>query len=113
MAWMRKPPFFKTSEMVKAKLQMLEALVTLKMLSSVEDEGLHPMDRTYKQLDVNMDINCKKRKMVEHSTQSTHASTHSMYSMDMLEVFSLDKTNETAMYEDCGNTCSCAGDGED
>jgi hypothetical protein len=41
---MRKPPFFKTSEMVKAKLHLLEALV----LSSVEDEGLHPMDRTYK-----------------------------------------------------------------
>jgi hypothetical protein len=95
--------------MVKAKLQLLEAL---KMLSSVEDEVLHPMDRTYKQLDVNishLDMKGKKRKMVEHSTQSTHTSTHSIYSMDMLEVFSLDKTNETAKYEECGNTCSCAG----
>jgi hypothetical protein len=27
-----------------------------------------------------------------------------MYSMDVLEVFSLDQTNETPMYEDCGNS---------
>jgi hypothetical protein len=74
------------------------------------------MDRTYKQLAVNishLDMKCKQRKMVEHSTQSTHTLTHSMYFMVVLEVFSLDKTNETATYEDCGNTCFCAGYEED
>ena len=108
---MRTPPIIKTSEMVKAKLQLLEALadiqVALKMLSTVEDEGLHPVDRRYKQLDVNvspLDKKSNQWKMVEHSIQSTHATTHSMYSMEVLEVFSLDKTNEVARYEDHGNT---------
>jgi hypothetical protein len=51
---MKKPPIIKTSEVVKAKLQLLEALadnqVTLKMLPTVKDEGLHPVDRRYKQV---------------------------------------------------------------
>ena len=44
--------------MFKAKVQLLEALVdihvALKMLSTIEDEGLHPMDRKYRQLDVDI-----------------------------------------------------------
>jgi len=108
---MKKPPVIKTSEMVKAKLQLLEALadiqVALKMLSTVDDGDLHPVDRKYGQLDVNISALEKKSnqwKMVEHSIQSTHATTHSMYSMEVLDVFSLDKTNEVARYEDRGNT---------
>ena len=107
---MRKPPIIKTSEMVKAKLQLLEALsdiqVALKMLSTVEDEKLHPVDRKYKQLDVNinpLDMKSKEWKMVDHSIQSTHATTHSMYSMEVLDVFSLDKTKEVNDYHDRGN----------
>jgi len=108
---MRTPPLIKTNEKVKAKLQLLEALadiqVALKILSSVEDEGLHPVDRRYKQLDVNigpLERKSEQWKMVEHSIHSTHASTHSMYSMEVQEVFSLDKTNEMAQFEDRGNT---------
>jgi len=108
---MRKPPLIKTSEMVKSKLQLLEALsdiqVALKMLSTVEDEGLHPVDRKYKQLDVNIHPlakDSKEWKMVDHSVQSTHATTHSMYSMEVLDVFSLDKSKEVDNYEDRGNT---------
>ena len=42
--------------------------------------------------------------MVEHSIHSTRASTNNMYSMEVQEVFSLDKTNETAQFEDLGST---------
>jgi len=108
---MKTPPIIKTSAMVKAKLQLLEALsdiqVALKMLSTVDDEGLHPVDRKYKQLDVNMsplDKKSKEWKMVDHSIQSTHATTHSMYSMEVLDVFSLDKTKEEDRYKNLGNT---------
>ena len=97
--------------MFKAKLQLLEALadiqVALNMLSTVEDEGLHSLDRKYRQLDVNisaLEMKSNQWKMVQHSIQSTNATTHSMYSMEVLDVFSLDKTNEVARYENRGNT---------
>ena len=108
---MRKPPLISTSEMVTAKLKLLEVLmdiqVAIKVLSSVEDEGLHLVDRRYKQLDVkieSLDRNSEQWKMVEHSIHSTRASTRNIYSIEVQEVFSLDKTNEAAQFEDCGNT---------
>ena len=95
--------------MFKAKLQLLEALadiqVALNMLSTVEDEGLHSLDRKYRQLDVNisaLEMKSNQWKMVQHSIQSTNATTHGMYSMEVLDVFCLD--NEVARYEDRGNT---------
>jgi len=107
----RTPPVIRTSEMVKNKLQLLEALadiqVALKILSSVEDEGLHPVDRRYKQLAVDiapLERKSKQWEMVEHSIHSTHATTHSMYSMEVQEVFSLDKNTETTTFTDMGNT---------
>ena len=37
------------------------------------------------------------------SIQSTHASTHSQYSMDVLDVFCLDKDGEKDRFKDLGN----------
>jgi len=108
---MKTPPIIRTNEMVKCKLQLLEALadiqIALKMLSGGEDDGLHPVDRRYKQLNVDitsLDRNSSQWKMVEHSIQSTHASTHSLYNMEVLDIFSLDKANEEDKFVDCGNS---------
>ena len=42
--------------------------------------------------------------MVEHTIQSTHANTHILYSMEVMDVLCLDKTNKVAKYKDRGNT---------
>jgi len=103
------PPLIKTKEEVKMKLQLLEALadiqVALKMLSDVSDDGLHPADRSYKQLglEIRQLVEGEERRMVENSIQSTHASTHSMYSMEVMEMFALDKEKETKEFTDLGN----------
>ena len=63
--------------MLKAKVQLLEALVdihvALKMLSTIEDEGLHPMDRKYRQLDADisaLENKSNQWKMVKPPIQS-------------------------------------------
>ena len=87
--------------MLKAKLRLLEALadiqVALKSFSTVEDEGLHSVDRNCRQLDVNisaLEMKSNQWKMVQHSNQSTNATAHGMYSMEVLDVFCLDNEDQ-------------------
>lgn len=118
----------RTHEAVKAKLQLLEALadiqVALKILSDGEDSDLNPVDRRYQQLKVeinHLDENSEERKAVAKAIQSTHAQTHSQvysslfkfllklviifiqYTMDVEEVFTLDKEEESKNFKDLGN----------
>ena len=50
-----------------------------------------------------MSAESKERKLVESSIMSTHAPTHSNYSMDILDVFKLDKDTEDKKFVDVGN----------
>jgi len=104
------PPVIRTHEAVKAKLQLLEALadiqVALKILSDGEDSDLNPVDRRYQQLKVeinHLDEDSEERKAVAKAIQSTHAQTHSQYTMDVEEVFTLDKEEESKNFKDLGN----------
>merc|ERR1719509_571147 len=107
----RVPPVIRTHEAVKAKLQLLEALadiqVALKILSSGDDNSdLNPVDRRYEQLKVDikhMDNKSKEREAVVKAIKSTHATTHSQYTMDVEEVFTLDKEQERKSFKDLGN----------
>merc|ERR1740131_420319 len=104
------PPLIKTKEEVKSKLQLLEALsdiqVALKLLSDVSSsDGENPVDRSYAKLDIDITPVAvgTERKLVEESIQSTHASTHSLYSMQVEELFALDKGRESKDFKDLGN----------
>ena len=106
----RKPPLIETQQQVKKKLELLETLsdiqVALKILSSVDD-GLNPIDRKYEQLKVDIAPvarTSEKWKVIEESISSTHASTHQLYTMEVVDLFSLDKEAETKKFKDCGNT---------
>ena len=106
----RKPPLIETQQQIKKKLELLETLsdiqVALKILSSVDD-GLNPIDRKYDQLKVDIAPVARasdKWKKIEQSISSTHASTHQLYTMEVEELFSLDKETETKKFKDCGNT---------
>ena len=106
----RKPPLIETPQQIKKKLELLETLsdiqVALKILSSV-DEGLNPIDRKYDQLKVDIAPVARasdKWKKIEESISSTHASTHQLYTMEVMDLFSLDKEAERKNFKDCGNT---------
>jgi len=105
------PPIIRTSQEIKRKLELLETLsdiqVALKILSSVQDSNIHPVDRKYDQLKIDISPMAKKSqewKLLEKSIKTTHASTHNLYDMEVLDLFSLDKENETKNFQDCGNT---------
>ena len=105
------PPIIRTSQEIKKKLELLETLsdiqVALKILSSVQDSNIHPIDRKYDQLKIDINPMAKKSpewKLLEKSIKTTHASTHNLYDMEVLDLFSLDKENETKNYQDCGNS---------
>ena len=105
------PPIIRTSQEIKKKLELLETLsdiqVALKILSSVQDSNIHPIDRKYDQLKIDINPMAKKSqewKLLEKSIKTTHASTHNLYDMEVLDLFSLDKENETKNFQDCGNS---------
>jgi len=106
----RTPPIIRTHADVKKKLELLETLadiqVALKILSAEQDTDTNPIDRHYQQLKVEieaMSAESKERKLVESSIMTTHAPTHSNYSMDILDVFKLDKDTEDKKFVDVGN----------
>ncbi|XP_023329193.1 poly [ADP-ribose] polymerase 2-like isoform X2 [Eurytemora carolleeae] len=105
------PPIIRTHAEVKRKIELLEALsdiqVALKMLSTEQDTSINPIDRRYNQLKVDikaLDVNENERKAVEKSILNTHAPTHSNYTMEILDVFKINKEEEKSKFIDVGNT---------
>ena len=107
----RVPPMIRSHAEVKKKIGLLEALsdiqVALKLLSVNQDDSTNPVDRRYNQLKV--DINALDKadtewKLIEKSIQDTHASTHTSYSMEVQDVFKIDKHGEEEKWTNVGNT---------
>ncbi|XP_041092813.1 poly [ADP-ribose] polymerase 2 [Polyodon spathula] len=102
---LRTPPLIRTEQELKDKITLLEALsdieIVIKMVNSSLDSTEHPLDRQYSSL------HCELTPL-EHSTQefqilnkylqSTHASTHSEYTMRLRDVFSIEKEGESEAF---------------
>ena len=88
---MRTPPLVTTREEVKAKLQLLEALgdiqVALKLLGSIQQSG-NVVEQRYRQLQCSMEPvgEGAVRQLITKSILSTHAQSHSLYSMEVQQV---------------------------
>jgi len=105
------PPIIRSPQEVKRKLELLETLsdiqVALKILSTPQDTSINPVDRKYNQLKVDiqpMEKKSKEFKLVEQSIKTTHASTHNQYKMEVMDMFSLDKSGEAEKFKECGNS---------
>ena len=103
-----KLPLLTSKEMVKEKIQLLEALqdieVALRLLGG-SGAGGNLVDENYNRLQVNIQPVPAGvlRATIESSILSTHADTHSQYRMAVEELFSLEKPSETENFMDCGN----------
>jgi len=103
------PPLIRTKEEVKLKIKLLEALgdieIALKLISqNVADEN--PIDTRYKSLHCQMtalDAEHADYKLIQDYVVNTHASTHQQYTMQVLDVFSVDREEEQKQYNDVGN----------
>ncbi|XP_053739044.1 poly [ADP-ribose] polymerase 2 isoform X2 [Synchiropus splendidus] len=102
---LRTPPLIRTEDELKEKISLLEALsdiqIAVKMVQSGKDDGEHPLDQQYRalrcQLDP-LDSSSHEYQVLERYLQSTHAPTHSDYTMTILDIFSVDRDGERGSF---------------
>jgi len=97
---------------VKKKLEMIQSLEEIQVATKIleggrssSDESL--LDQNYKKLkcDVTpLETSSDEFKMVLDYVRNTHGKTHNNYSLDLLDVFKLDREGESSRYrKDIGN----------
>ncbi|XP_064201998.1 poly [ADP-ribose] polymerase 2 [Anguilla rostrata] len=98
---LRTPPLIRTEEELKEKIALLEALSDIQIAVKVAqmDAGSleHPLDRQYHSLHCNLlplASDCHEFKVIEQYLQTTHAPTHSDYTMTILDIFTVDREGE-------------------
>lgn len=108
---MQRPPVIRTRKEVKLKIELLEALGDIEIAMKVikeksADTVLNPIDQHY--INLNCEIMLLKRdsnefKIIEKYTQITHAKTHNLYKMEVLDVYEVRDERQIKSYSDIGN----------
>ncbi|XP_064402678.1 uncharacterized protein LOC135348405 isoform X3 [Halichondria panicea] len=105
---MTKPPPLNSEEVIKIKTQMLDNLLEIEVAYSLlkQEDGVSggkdPLDLHYEQLKTKMDVLPKSSdefSMLQEYVSNTHAVTHSQYSLEVLEVFKVDREGEGKKYK--------------
>ncbi|XP_057184241.1 poly [ADP-ribose] polymerase 2 isoform X3 [Triplophysa rosa] len=98
---LRTPPIIGSEEVLKEKIALLEALsdiqIAVKMVQSSIQSDEHPLDRQYHSLKCQLeplDSDSNDYKVIEKYLQSTHARTHTDYTMTILDVFAVEREGE-------------------
>ncbi|KAI0225557.1 Poly [ADP-ribose] polymerase 2 [Lamellibrachia satsuma] len=106
---MQRPPVIRTKEVVKAKMNLLETLedieVAMKIIKSASTTE-NPLDSQYNSLNCPlqpMEPTDQMCKVIEEYLQNTHAATHNQYSMQIEEIYSINKDSEKDNFQDYGN----------
>ncbi|MBW03405.1 Poly [ADP-ribose] polymerase 2, partial [Eschrichtius robustus] len=108
---LRTPPLIRTEKELSDKVQLLEALgdieIAIKLVKTELQSPEHPLDQHYRKLHCALhplDHESYEFKVISQYLQSTHASTHSDYTMTLLDVFEVEKEGEKeAFREDLHN----------
>ncbi|KAG1934883.1 poly [ADP-ribose] polymerase [Pimephales promelas] len=98
---LKTPPIIRSEDELKEKIALLEALsdiqIAVKMVQSSVQTDEHPLDRHYRSLQCRLeplDSHCNEYKIIEKYLQSTHAPTHTDYTMTILDVFAVEREGE-------------------
>ncbi|KAJ8308841.1 hypothetical protein KUTeg_013715 [Tegillarca granosa] len=101
---LKKPPILNSSDIIKAKTEMLDNLLEIEVAYSLlkgGDDGEDPIDNHYKKLKTKIVPVDKKSKefgrMVEY-VKNTHASTHGSYELEVIDIFEIDREGEASRY---------------
>lgn len=104
------PPLIKTVQHLKQEIELLEALdeieVAFTTLNIETNTRLNPIDQQYEQLKCQLKPIEKAEaifEVINKYLQSTHASTHQQYKMQIEEIFEIDRDNEMKDFKDVGN----------
>jgi poly [ADP-ribose] polymerase len=104
------PPLIKTIQQLKHEIELLEALddieVAFSALNTDTNNRLNPIDQNYEQLKCQLRPIDKTEdiyKLIDKYLQSTHATTHQQYKMQIEEIFEVEREGEKQTFNDIGN----------
>ena len=101
-----------TPQRLKEKIELVEALGNIEMAARVIDTGagsgfdVHPVDLRYKQLGAQLtpvERGGELHVLLDRYLQQTHASTHSTYTLELLQAFEVAREGEAEAFKDVGN----------
>lgn len=103
---MNQAPVIDTLEMIQNKREILDNLIEVEiaysMLQEDTDNKLNPLDAHYDQLKtelVPLDHKSEEFDLINKYVQNTHAATHDTYSLEILDVFKVDRKGEKRRYK--------------
>ncbi|PIK37446.1 putative poly [Apostichopus japonicus] len=104
---LRSIPLLDSLELIKTKTEMLDNLLEIEVAYSLlktdsGDGSKDPLDSHYENLKCHLEVLDKKSKefdMIRKFTKNSHAATHSTYSLEVEEVFKMDRSGEAARYK--------------
>jgi translation elongation factor EF-Tu-like GTPase len=95
---------------LKQEIELLKALddieVAFNCLQKTSNTNQNPIDEQYEQLKCQLkpiEKNDQLYTLLETYLQTTHASTHQQYQMQIEDIFEIDRSNEKQMFNDVGN----------
>ncbi|XP_021569919.1 poly [ADP-ribose] polymerase 2 isoform X2 [Carlito syrichta] len=104
---LRTPPLIRTEKELSEKVQLLEALgdieIAIKLVKTEQQSPEHPLDQHYRNLHCALcplDHESYEFKVISQYLQSTHAPTHSDYTMTLLDVFEVEKEGEKEVFRE-------------
>lgn len=100
------PPILDSLDLIKTKVEMLENLMEIElaysMLNSGESDKVNPIDTHYDQLKTEMetiDHNSEEFKLLVKYVQNTHAATHNLYDLEVIDAFKISRSGEDRRYK--------------
>ena len=103
---LNKPPLLKNPDYIKLKLEMLNNLLDIEiaysLLKSSTKDGKDPIDSHYEQLKTDIEVLSKDSeefKTLRKYVDQTHASTHTMYKLEIEQVFKVSRNGEEKRFK--------------
>lgn len=101
------PPLLDTTEQVEKLRQMLDSLLEIECaynLLQTEDSNVevNPIDKHYEQLKTTLeplDKSSKEFELLQKYVKNTHAATHNMYDLEVVEIFKVARQGEARRYK--------------
>ena len=100
------PPLIDTVEMIKNKIDMIDNLMEIEiaynLMNADTDSDINPLDAHYEQLKtelVPLKKDSEEFQLIEKYVQNTHAATHDTYTLDVEDVFKVERKAEKRRYK--------------
>lgn len=103
---MKKPPLLSNLEYIQAKVQMLDNLLDIEVAYSLlrggaEDNKKDPIDINYEKLKTKIEVvdkSTNEAEIIIEYVKNTHAATHNTYTLEVEEIFKIDREGEYQRY---------------